>query len=184
MVDPATSTTETVACTTTRALRAIDERSPRAAAGAAKRVDRIGARGEPRRRGAEQDAGDERERESERQNRRRRRRVDRQECDPRKRERQQQTRRADRDGEAGDAAGDREEDALDQGLHDDLPPRGADREPDGGLRPPRDGAREQQVGDVGAGDEQHQAAHAEKNLQAARILLLHDRRRPRLPAPR
>ena len=87
--------------------------------------------------------------------------------DPGERERQQQARRADRDDEAGDAAGDREEDALDQRLRHDLPARRADREPDRRLRPPRHGAREQQVGDVGARDEQHQPAHAEKNLQAA-----------------
>ena len=43
-----------------------------------------------------------------------------------------------------------------------------------GLAAPRDGAREQQVRDVGARDQQHQAAHAEEDLQAAAVLLLHD----------
>ena len=37
------------------------------------------------------------------------------------------------------------------------------------LAAPRDRAREQQVGDVGAGDQQHQAAHAEEDLQAAAV---------------
>ena len=74
----------------------------------------------------------------------------------------------------GDAAGDREQDALDERLRHDLPARRAHREPHGGLTAPRDRAREQQVRDVGAGDEQHQPAHAEQNLQAAPVLLLHD----------
>ncbi len=68
----------------------------------------------------------------------------------------------------------REQDALDERLRDDLPARCAQREPDGGLTAPRDGAGEQQVRDVGAGDEEHQPAHAEQNLQAASVLLLHD----------
>ena len=45
-------------------------------------------------------------------------------------------------------------------------------------------AREQQVGDVGAGDQQHQPADAEQDLQAASVLLLHDRRRRRRPGRR
>ena len=54
------------------------------------------------------------------------------------------------------AAGDGEQDALDERLRHDLPARCAHREPDGRLAAPRDGAREQQIRDVGAGDEQHQ----------------------------
>ena len=79
----------------------------------------------------------------------------------------------DRDDQAGDAAGDGEEHALDERLRDDLPARRADGEPQRGLAAPRDRTREQQVRDVGARDEQHQAAHAEQNLQAAAVLLLH-----------
>ena len=93
---------------------------------------------------------------------------------PGERERQQQARRADRDGESDDAAGDGEEHALDERLRDDLPARRADRQPQRGLAAPRDRAREQQVRDVGAGDQQHQSAHAEKNAQAAAVLLPHD----------
>ena len=145
-----------------------------AAAGAAQRIDRIGARREPRRRGAEQDAGDEREAERECQHHRRRTRVDRQEGRAGEGERKQQARGANGDDEAGDAAGDREQDALDERLGDDLPPRRAHREPDRRLTAPRDRAGEQQVRDVGAGDEQHQPAHAEENLQAASVLLPHD----------
>ena len=57
---------------------------------------------------------------------------------------------------------------------DDVPARCADGEPDRGLAAPGDRAGEQQVCDVGAGDEQHEAAHAKQNLQAAAVLLLHD----------
>ena len=71
-------------------------------------------------------------------------------------------------------AGDREQDALDERLGHDLPSRRAHREPDRRLTAPRHRAREQQVGDVGAGDEQHEPAHAEENLQAAAVLLFHD----------
>ena len=55
-----------------------------------------------------------------------------------------------------------------------LPARGAERQPDRGLAAPRDGAGQQQVGDVGAGDQQHQRAHAEQDAQAAAVLLAHD----------
>ena len=42
------------------------------------------------------------------------------------------------------------------------------------LPTPRDRAGEQQVRNVGARDEEDQAAHAEENLEAAAVLLLHD----------
>ncbi len=64
--------------------------------------------------------------------------------------------------------------ALDQRLRDDLPARGAERQPHRGLAATRDGAGQQQVGDVGAGDQQHQPAHAEQDAQAAAVLLAHD----------
>ena len=77
------------------------------------------------------------------------------------------------DDESGHSPGDGKEDALDERLRHDLPARGSHRQPDGGLAAPRDGTTEQQIGDIGAGDEQNQAAHAEKNLQAAPVPLLH-----------
>jgi hypothetical protein len=72
-----------------------------------------------------------------------------------------------------DAAGDGEEDALDERLGDNLAPRRADRQPQRGLAAARDRARQQQVGDVGTRKEEDQPAHAEKNLQAAAVLFLH-----------
>ena len=47
-------------------------------------------------------------------------------------------------------------------------------QPHGGLAAPGDGAGEQQVRHVGAGDQEHQPAHAEENLEAASVLLFHD----------
>ncbi len=125
-------------------------------------------------RGAEYDAGDEREAEREGQDHRGRTRVNRQEGRPGESERQQQACGADGDNESGDPAGHREEDALDERLRDDLPARCADREPEGRLTAPGDCACEQKIRDVGAGDEEHQPAHAEENLEAASVLLLHD----------
>ena len=93
---------------------------------------------------------------------------------PGERECQQHARRADRHHEADHAARDGEQDALDERLCDDLPARRADRQPQRRLAAPRRRAREQQVGDVGAGDQQHQAADAEQDAQAAAVLLLHD----------
>ncbi len=139
----------------------------------AQRIDRVGAGGEPRRRRAEDDAGDEGEAEGKGQHYRRRIRVDRQERRPGEREREQQPRGPDRDREPGNPAADREHHALDQRLRHQLPARRAHREPHGGLPAPRHRAGEQQVGDVGAGDEQHEAADAEQNLQAPAVLLFH-----------
>ena len=145
-----------------------------AAAGAAQRVDRVGARREPGRRRPEEHAGGEGQREREGEHQRRGHRVDRQEGGAGKGQRQQQPGGADRDGQADDAAEHGQQHALEQRLRDDLPARGAERQPDRGLAATRDGAGQQQVGDVGAGDQQHQRAHAEQDAQAAAVLLAHD----------
>ena len=55
-------------------------------------------------------------------------------------------------------------------LPDNLPARGAERESDGDLVLAVCGARQQQVGDVRASDEQHQADHGHQNLERAREL--------------
>ena len=54
------------------------------------------------------------------------------------------------------AAADGEQQALGQRLPEDVPPSRADRGADGDLARPRRGPRQQQVGDVRAGDEQHE----------------------------
>jgi hypothetical protein len=142
--------------------------------GPAEGVHRARARRKPRRRGTEQRAGDERDGHRETEHHRRGARVDRQERRSGERQRQQEARRAECDCEAGDPAGKGQQDALDERLDDDVAARRADREPDRGLAAPGDRAGEQQVGDVGARDEQHQPAHAKQKLQAAPVLLLHD----------
>ena len=138
-----------------------------AAACTAQRVDRIGARCEPRGSGSEDDASDERQAAGERQHQRCGANIDGQECGAGKCERQQQSRGPDGDEQSGDGAADGEEDALDQRLRDDLAARGAHRKADRGLTAPRDTAGEQQVRDVRARDQQDQPAHAEQNLEAA-----------------
>jgi hypothetical protein len=50
-------------------------------------------------------------------------------------------------------------------LADQTPPAGAERDADGHLPLPSQGAAEQQVGDVGAGDEQQEAAGAQQQQQ-------------------
>ena len=174
IIEPATSTTDTVGLHDEQRLARDRRVIAGAAAGAAQRVDRIGARREPGRRGAEQ--------------------MPVTSASPnanastigdgfvsigRKVVPANASDSSSRavpigDGESDDAAGDGEEDALDQRLRDDLPARRADRQPQRRLAAPRDRAREQQVGDVGAGDQQHQSAHAEQDAQAAAVLLPHD----------
>ena len=89
------------------------------------------------------------------------------------RQHEQQAGSADRDREADQPSGHGEDTALDERLRDDLPPGCADREAQRRLRPPGGGPRQQQVGDVRAGDEQHEAAHGEQDLEAAPVLFLH-----------
>ena len=60
------------------------------------------------------------------------------------------------DEDAERAAHRREQQALGQQLANQTPARRAERQPDRDLLLPRRRAREQQVGDVGADDQQHQ----------------------------
>ena len=70
-----------------------------------------------------------------------------------------------------DAAGERQQHAFGQQLADDAAAAGADRGADRDLALPAGGADQQQVGDVGAGDQQHEADRAEQ----------HQQRRPHVP---
>ena len=79
------------------------------------------------------------------------------------------------DDESCKSPGDRQQNAFGQGLGDDLAPGGSNGHAQGGLAAAGDRANEQEVGDVGAGDEQHQAADRQQNLQAATVLFFHDR---------
>ena len=88
-------------------------------------------------------------------------------------ERKQQTRRRHGHQKSDDAAANREQDALRERLHNDLPGSGADGQPHGRLAATSNAASEQQIRDVGTGDQQHQAAHEEQDLQAATVFFFH-----------
>ena len=66
-----------------------------------------------------------------------------------------------------------EQHALHQRLGHDLLSRRAQGQPHGGRSAARHRAGQQQVRHVGAGDEQHERAHGQQDLQAAPVLLLH-----------
>ncbi len=72
-----------------------------------------------------------------------------------------------------DAAADGEQDAFGESLRNNLAARGTEGEADGGLSAARDRACEKKVRDIGAGDQQHQAANRKKDLKAAAILFFH-----------
>ena len=61
-----------------------------------------------------------------------------------------------RQQQAERAAAERQQDALGQQLADDAAAAGAERRADGDLPLPRQRPRQQQVGDVGARDQQHE----------------------------
>ena len=82
---------------------------------------------------------------------------------------------AERQGDAQHAAGEGQQQALGEELPHQLTPGGAERQPDGDLPLAHEGAGDQQVGDVGAGDEQHQADHAHQHDERHREVVA-DRR--------
>ena len=68
------------------------------------------------------------------------------------------------------AAENAEQDAFDEELADDAPAGGAERGADGHLTLAADGAAEHHVGDVGAGDEEHERNRASMRMKT--ILML------------
>ena len=91
----------------------------------------------------------------------------------RRRERDEHAEPAPRQGEARDAAEDAERRALDQQFAHELGPAGAERRADRQLVLPAVGPHQQQVGDVRARDEQHQADRAHQHPQHRRDLSDH-----------
>src|SRR5205814_4033493 len=67
--------------------------------------------------------------------------------------------------DADDAAGGREQQALDDQLTREVALARAEREADRELAPPRNTGREQQVSDVRARDQQHEQDRAEQDRQ-------------------
>ena len=80
----------------------------------------------------------------------------------------QSTRHPDGEQQAQQAAGDREHQALDEQLPDELPARRAQRQPDRDLPLARKRARDEQVGHVGAGDQEDEADHAHQDDERRR----------------
>ena len=80
--------------------------------------------------------------------------------------------------EAEQRAGARQHGALDQPLPHDRAAAGAEREADRHFLLPRRAARQQQVRDVGAGDQQHEPDHAHQHQNRRRELLAQIRLAP------
>ena len=74
---------------------------------------------------------------------------------------------ADREREASGPAERGEEQTLDERLSDEPPPAGAHGDANREFRLARGGARQHEVRDIDAGDEQHEAHRAEQHEQRA-----------------
>ena len=86
-----------------------------------------------------------------------------------------QTCEGERTCQTGDAAQQREHDALEQQLTNDSDAAGAERDPNGDLACPRGSAGKLQVRDVGARDEQQERDRPEQEPQTAAHLATRDR---------
>ena len=80
------------------------------------------------------------------------------------------------DDQPADAANHGQQQALGEELLNQPPPAGANRQPHRNLLPAAAGARQQQVGDVAAGNQQHQADHGHAEAAREHQLLLERRR--------
>ena len=69
------------------------------------------------------------------------------------------------ENESGCPSDQSHDDALGEELPDDPQPAGAERHPDADLAAPRAGAREQQVAEIGACDEQHEGNRRQQEQQ-------------------
>ena len=86
-----------------------------------------------------------------------------------------------RDAEAGERARGREQQDLDEQLAREAPARRAQRQAHAELVASRGGARQEQIGDVGAGDQQHERDHGHRHEHRLAIGAAHQstcRRRP------
>ena len=83
----------------------------------------------------------------------------------------QEARSPDREGEPRDRSRHGQQQAFGQQLADQAVVRGAEREARRELMPPGGGARQQEIRDVGAGDEQHQRDDAGQRDQRLAVVL-------------
>ena len=160
---PASRTTDSVAWKTTRIFCGKVERSwvlrlapRRASTGSA-------CEAEPRGRGSEERAGEQRQQQSKGQHGQGRRCVDGNELRAVEGERDDQLDAEVGDDQARDAAKDGENDAFGQRLADETAARCSEGETDGGLRAARRSSRQQEIGDICAGDEQDEATDPEQD---------------------
>ena len=72
-----------------------------------------------------------------------------------------------REPDAGSAAGERNDQALGDQLPDEPTPARADREPDRDFLAALGGAREEEIGEIHAGQEKHQPADREQDAGEA-----------------
>ena len=84
---------------------------------------------------------------------------------------QQGPRQHDGEGEAGEAAEERQQQALDEQLLHEAPARRAERQAQRDLLLPHEASRDEQIRDVGARDEQHEADHAHQHDEGGRELV-------------
>ena len=130
----------------------------------------VRARGANRRRAREQQAGGDRDAGGERQHAQVRRQVEDDRALPGRRVGHERGRGPVRERDAGGRADAREHQALDEHLAHHARAARAQREPQRELRSPRRRSRQQELADVRAGDEQHQAGDAEQDEQRLREL--------------
>ena len=132
------------------------------------RRPRIGPARAQRRQQPEDDASQARQAEGERQNSQIRFGTDEERLPVGWDERQQTLRQHERERQAGHAAGERQDQALDEQLAHQPAARRAEREAHGNLLLPHEASSDQQVRHVGARDEEHQADHAHQHDERRR----------------
>jgi hypothetical protein len=78
------------------------------------------------------------------------------------------------DAQAQKSTEDGEDEAFCQRLSDESLARGAEGETDGDLCAPRNASCQEQIGYIGARDEEHQTADGEEDVQAVFVVGFHD----------
>ena len=127
----------------------------RTAARSAQGFRGVGTRGKPRRSRTKDDARHQRQSEGKRHDHERWHGPDGKEMRAVERQRQQQPRGSHGHHKPDHAAARRQEDALREGLRNNLPPRRADGQPDGGLPTTRHRTSQEKVSHIGAGNQEH-----------------------------
>ena len=144
----------------------------RGAVHAAQRLGRLCVRRQPRRTRAKENAGDQRDQKGKAKDGQRWTGVDGHVVRVGKCERKNGVRAGIGNGQSSQSADAAQQHALGENLADDAAAPCAQGHAHGDVGAPRGGARQQQVGDVGAGDEQHDGGENHQHLQTLARLLL------------